>query len=294
MSKFEFPFRGENKRLTPEERANLPGEFIQLPDGVTHYEMGGPVNGPVVILLHGFSVPNFIWEPTFKALTEAGFWVLRYDHYGRGYSDRPFGKYDKDLFVRQLVSLLDMLGFKDKVSLLGLSMGGTIAASFADKNPKRVDKLGLIDPAGFPINYPFVFKLLLIPILGELLVNLIGDNNIEKLLANDFYEPKHIQKFADQFRPQMQYKGFKRALLSTVREGVLSNGIETYRTIGKSDLQVLLFWGEEDTTVPFKYSAKLVELIPQVEFHPIEKTGHIPHFEKAEEVNPILIDFLRN
>ena len=72
----EFFFRGETKELTPEIRANLPGEFVELPDGVVHYELGGQVDGPIVVLVHGFSVPYFIWEPTFKALCEAGFWVL--------------------------------------------------------------------------------------------------------------------------------------------------------------------------------------------------------------------------
>ena len=64
-------------------RANLPGQFAQLAAGVTHYQLDGPPDAPVVVLAAGFSVPYYIWDPTFKALTAAGFRVLRYDYYGR-------------------------------------------------------------------------------------------------------------------------------------------------------------------------------------------------------------------
>ena len=62
---------------------------MRLSDGFTHYELGGPPTGHLVVLAAGFSVPYYIWDPTFSALTEAGVRVLRYDYYGRGFSDRP-------------------------------------------------------------------------------------------------------------------------------------------------------------------------------------------------------------
>lgn len=292
MRKFEIPFRGETKHLTAEDRAAVPGQFIHLADGVTHYELGGKVNGPVVVLVHGFSVPYFIWEPTFQALNAAGFWVLRYDHFGRGYSDRPHLRYDLDLFNRQLTGLLDELGFREKINLIGLSMGGVIAANFAGLHPERVARLGLIDPAGFPIGYSLGFRLLRAPLLGELLFNLAGSENLENSMASDFYDPKHIREFIELYRPQMAYKGFRRALLSTLRAGFLNDGRDVYRRVGESGLPALLVWGENDTTVPFKHHKKLLEWIPQAAFHPIAASGHIPHYEKPEEVGPILLDFL--
>ena len=106
-----FPYREETQELNDVTRKNAAGSFIQLADGVTHYEMGGKEPGDPVVLIHGFSVPYFIYDPTFKFLTEAGFRVLRYDLYGRGFSDRPAGRYDMDLFVNQLSQLLDALRF---------------------------------------------------------------------------------------------------------------------------------------------------------------------------------------
>jgi len=70
-------------------RDKTPGQFARLSDGYTHYEIGGPPDGRVVVLAAGATVPYYIWDPTFSALVGAGFRVLRYDYYGRGFSDRP-------------------------------------------------------------------------------------------------------------------------------------------------------------------------------------------------------------
>ena len=80
---------------------------MRLTDGYTHYELGGPADGRVVVLAAGATVPYYIWDPTFKALVDAGFRVLRYDYYGRGFSDRPDIPFTQDLYVRQLRELLD-------------------------------------------------------------------------------------------------------------------------------------------------------------------------------------------
>ena len=58
-----FTYRDETKQLNDRTRRNADGCFIQLPDGVTHYELGGPESGDVVVLVHGFSVPYFIYDP---------------------------------------------------------------------------------------------------------------------------------------------------------------------------------------------------------------------------------------
>ena len=69
----------EQRELDDTARAEMPGQFVKLSDGYTHYEIAGPADRPVVVLAAGFSVPYYIWDPTFAALTAAGFRVLRYD-----------------------------------------------------------------------------------------------------------------------------------------------------------------------------------------------------------------------
>mgnify|MGYP003694380951 CR=1 FL=1 len=48
-------------------RKSVSGQFVRLADGYTHYELGGPAHGEIVVLAAGISVPYYIWDPTFKA-----------------------------------------------------------------------------------------------------------------------------------------------------------------------------------------------------------------------------------
>ncbi|MBW8011876.1 MAG: alpha/beta hydrolase [Chloroflexi bacterium] len=294
MPKFEFPFRGETKTLNASSRASLPGQFVELPGGVTHYELGGPSGGKLVVLVHGFSIPFYIWDPTYEALTQVGFRVLRYDLFGRGYSDRPNKRYNVDLFTKQLLDLLDALEMRKPVNLVGLSMGGVIVGDFTSRHTERADKLVFTDPAGFKLDLPLTLKLVMFPLIGEVFFSIFGSQSLLKGMASDFYDPPLVEQFIDRYRSQMEYKGFKRALLSSKRNGMLGDALETYKQIGRQDRRVLLFWGREDKTVPFENSALMLEAIPQTEFHPIDKIGHIPHYEAPEVVNPILIKFLEN
>ncbi len=287
-----FPYRGETKELNDEARQEIGGSFIRLSDGYTHYELGGPADGKFIVLVHGFSISYFIWDPTFAALTSAGFRVLRYDLFGRGFSDRPRTKYNLDLFVRQLHELLNEL----KVSqafVIGLSMGGAISSGFTVKYPERVLKLILIDPIGTqPMPLSWIYKAAILPGISELILGLVGTEKMVKSVASDFFDPAHVEKFQNQYRPPMQYHGYKRAILSTLRNKTVDGFPEVYKKLGKLTMPVLLFWGRQDQTLPFEQSKSILELVPRTEFHVIENTGHIPHYEKPEIVNPILINFL--
>ncbi len=287
-----FPYLDEIKELDETARQQADGSFITLTDGVTHYELGGPENGQPVVLVHGFSTPYFIFDTTFEFLVNSGFRVLRYDLIGRGYSDRPHVDYNIHLFVRQLKDLLDTLGLK-QVTLVGLSMGGSITAAFISENPDYVSKVVLIDPAGANrLAYSWILKALKIPIIGELALGFFGSTSMAKGVASDLFDPKVVDHYQNQYKIQMQYKGFKYALLSTMRNGMLESFYETYACVGKLCKPTLLFWGMNDRTVPFEYSKLILKAMPHVEFHAIENCGHIPHYEKPEIVNPILWEFL--
>lgn len=288
-----FPYLGETRELNEATRSSAPGSFITLSDGCTHYELGGPDDGGPVALVHGFSVPYFIWDPTFAFLARSGLRVVRYDLFGRGLSDRPNVRYDIDLFCKQLRELLDTLGFED-VNLIGLSMGGPISAGFTARYPEKVRKLVLIDPAGAkPITVSRLLKAATTPGFGELALGLFGSRRLAKAVESDFYDPANIKAFVAKYMVQMRYKGFTRALLSTVRGGMLGDFSETYRQVGRQGTPTLLFWGRDDKTVPFEHSDDIRAAIPQAAFHAFERCGHIPHYEKPDEANPLLLEFLR-
>jgi pimeloyl-ACP methyl ester carboxylesterase len=289
-----FSYRDETKELNELTRKEASGSFVQLSNGFTHYELGNHKTENTVVLVHGFSVPYIIFDPTFEFLTQSGFRVLRYDLFGRGFSDRPDTRYNIDLFVKQLADLLDALRFTRPVSLVGLSTGGPITAVFTARFPERVSKLVLIDPIGAkPIPLARILKVAAMPVIGEAIIGWVGSEGMVRNIASDFSDRKISEQFLSRYLVQMQYKGFRRAILSTIRNHMLDSFLEFYQRVGKMDKPVLLFWGRSDTTVPFKHSDVLRAALPDVEFHVIENCGHIPHYEKPDEVNPILLEFLR-
>lgn len=288
-----FPYLDETIPLNEQTRKGLAGSFISLPSGVTHYEEGGDPNGQPIVLVHGFSVPYFIYDPTFEFFSKQGFRVLRYDLLGRGFSDRPAVRYDAKLFVRQLKELLDALNYKN-ISLVGLSMGGVVTASFIDAHPDYVSKYILIDPLGAkPVSLSPFLKAVKMPGFGELAIGLFGTESMIKGAASDLFTPELVQLFQEKYKVQMKYQGFKRAILSTMRNGMLESFLDTYKRIGMMKKPTLLFWGKQDATVPFEHSSDILAAMPHTEFQAFNQCGHIPHYERASEVNGILLEFLR-
>ncbi len=284
----------ETKDLNDHRRNLLPGKFVKLSNGFVHYEIGGSDLNPVIVLIHGFSSPLFVWDHTFNSLIDAGFRVLRYDLYGRGYSDRPKVKYDLNLFNKQLYELFKVLKITN-ASLVGLSMGGGIAAIFTDKYPQLVNKLVLIDTIGMPTEKRIFPLILEIPLINRLVVKVFGHKRILEGQKEDFYhyDEKKIEEYLVKFSKQMEYKGFLRAIRSTVLNVPFEGLGEVFKKLGKSDLQIQLFWGENDPVIPYSTSSRFCDLIPSIEFHAISRCGHIPQYSKPDEINPLLINFLR-
>jgi len=287
-----FPYLDETQELNEATRREADGSFIALTDGVTHYELGGPESGYPVVLVHGFSGPYFIFDTTFDFLTESGFRVLRYDLFGRGFSDRPQMDYDIHLFVRQLKELVDAFGLKP-INLVGLSVGGAFSEAIINQYPEYVTRHILIDPTGGKrVPVPTFIKALKIPVFGELAFGLFGSAGMLKSIASDMFNQQVVEHFQNEYKTQMKFKGFKRSILSTIRSGMLESFYETYTCVGTLQRPTLLFWGTNDKTVPFEHSKRIRQAIPHAKFHAIESCGHIPHYEKPEIVNPILLEFL--
>ncbi len=289
---WDFLYRGEKRNLDDASRAAAGGSFIVLPQGGTHYQLGGPERARPVVLVHGFSVPYFIWDPTFDFLTASGHRVLRYDLLGRGFSDRPHTRYRLDLFVSQLDALLSSLGLK-QIDLVGLSMGGVVSAAFTVRFPERVRRLALVDPIGtepMPLNW--LYRAALLPGISELALGLVGTDSMVAALAADFFDPSEVERFKDRYRLQMQYRGFKRAIISTLRNKAVDGSPETYERLGRLAMPVLLVWGRHDRTLPIEQSASILKLVPRAQFEIIEDAGHIPNCEQPEVFHTILHKFL--
>jgi len=267
------------------------GSYVRLPSGVTHYELTGPQNAPIVVLVHGFSVPYYIWDPALQSLGAGGFRVLRYDLYGRGWSDRPDVRYTPDFFDHQLVQLLDTLEIHQPVDVVGVSMGGPIAVNFAVRHPDRTRKVVLFDP-GFTRGFspPWILRA---PIVSDFLMCVKIAPTLAPAQRDDFLHPELYPDYFAKYEPQMKYRGFRRALLSTIRDFLSQDAQPAFEQLGRSGKPVLLVWGRADKDVPFAVSNEVRKAIPQAEFHPIDNSAHVPFYEHPEIVNPLLIDFLR-
>jgi len=280
----------EHSALTAEVRAATGYNYASLGRGVTRFELAGPVSGEPVVLVHGFSVPLYIWDSTFAALASAGFRVLRYDLLGRGYSDRPRAEYGAELFDQQLVELLDHVDMRTPVHVVGLSMGGWVAATFGSRHPERVRSVTLVDPAAGPRAAP---GLLAWPLVGPFLWQTTRVPGMAAGQSGDFVDPSRFPDWAERYRVQMQYRGFGRALRSTALHLAAIDFDSVYADFGLRGHRTMLIWGTEDQVVPFELSAGVRAAIPGAEFHAIPGTGHLPHLERADTVSPLLIRFLR-
>jgi pimeloyl-ACP methyl ester carboxylesterase len=267
------------------------GSYVSLSSGITHYELAGSDSASTVVLVHGFSVPYYIWDPTFQALVANGFRVLRYDLYGRGWSDRPDVRYTPELFDQQLADLLNALAIRGPIDVVGVSMGGPIAVNFSVRHPDRTRKVVLIDPGftrGFTPPWP-----LRAPLVSDFLMCVKIAPTFASSQRDDFLHPERFPDYFAKYEPQMKYRGWRRALLSTIRDFLSQDTQPAFEQLGKSGKPVLLIWGRADQDVPFAVSDEVRKAIPQAEFHPIDDAAHVPFYEHPEIVNPMLIDFLR-
>jgi pimeloyl-ACP methyl ester carboxylesterase len=78
-----------------------------------------------------------------------------------------------------------------------------------------------------------------------------------------------------------------------MRSRMLGSFFDVYQRLGKLDKPTLILWGREDKTVPFAHSTDLLTAIPHAELHVFENCGHIPHYERPDEANLILLKFLK-
>ncbi len=279
----------ESAQLDAAARASASGQFVALADGVTHYEVAGPDTGRVVLLVHGFSVPSYIWDSTFVALSKAGYRVIRYDLYGRGLSDRPDAKYDGAMYDAQINGLLDSLHVQGPIDLLGLSFGGYVTAHYVSTHATRVRTLTLVDPVSSSGPMP---AMLTMPVIGPWIWQVTAVPGMADGQASDFLHPERFPKWADLYRPQMRYDGFGRALLRT-RLGIsATNWDSLYAAVAKTGVPVALIWGKQDQTVKFELSDVVRRNIPSVEFTPVDSSGHLPHIEQATLFNQRLFAFL--
>lgn len=266
--------------------------FAETKWGVLHYELRGPDDGDLVILIHGVSGPQTVWDHAVPRLVEAGHRVLRYDHPGRGLSDRVDRPYDMALFEGAIEELHLQLAPDSKAHLVGSSMGAIVAAEYAARHPYRVRSVTLIGPAGFPLEASPLAKLMDVPVVSTYLMKVVGDDELAEHNRNYFHDPAPHADFQRAFEEQLRFEGSKQAILSTLQNMPVQSYLEGYLALAETELPVLVVWGRQDAAFPFEHHAELKQVLPDAKLHAIDQAGHLPMVERAEVVTPMLLEFL--
>lgn len=166
-----YPVTNSDTRIdcTPSPRIDLPslsedaiaalpyppdlypgGRWLHTPYGVIRMFEFGPADGKPLVFVHGISTPCCVAQDLVDILEKkGGHRILIFDLFGRGWSDTPHLPHDDRLYATQilLVTAAAQADFR-RFALVGYSLGGGIAASFARWFPERVTELVLIAPAG--------------------------------------------------------------------------------------------------------------------------------------------------
>ena len=286
--------RRRRQDLTAQTRKRLPGSFIELSAGVTHYEIQGDSAAETVVLIHGNAAPYVTWDRTVGPLCDAGFRVLRYDLFGHGFSDRPkLRTYDRHVYNVQLAELLGALGIPHPVRVVGTSQGGSIGACFAAENPGAVSRLALLAPFfdTLPGSEGAAYRLAVSPILGDLLMRVVSEAKLADI-SDAVVSVDAVRELRRQVAEQFRYRGKRRAILANLRGDALKDATSCYRRVGEQGIPLLLTCGTLDQKMPRDSMDRLRALLPQIEYHDIEGAGHLAHYEFPEKVNPLLVRFL--
>ena len=298
-----IPYVSNTLKLKKTSAMIIPeqGKHADLSNGKIFYRWHEPKtisSEEIIILVHGFSTPSFVWNGILDDLLSTGKRVLVFDHYGRGFSDRPNVKYDLNLYVSTLEELLKKLNIDNKIHIVGYSMGGPIAADFSSRNNKKISSLSLIAPAGYMPKPPWYFNAFTLPVLGDYIFRAFPSvfkaiSASETLFSND---PKSINEdeFNELFSYQTKFEGFTDALLSTIRNSEMINASDIYKRINMLEIKSSVIWGTQDQVVPISGLAKLQKDIPYILFKEIKEGTHDITYRQPTQVGSFLKEFIEN
>ena len=276
------------KELDGDARDKLGGLYLQTEQGVLSYTREGNSGAPAIILVHGFSTPKFVWEQVTPYLLEAGYQVITYDHFGRGFSDRPEVPYDSALYQGELASLITGLELVTPLTLVGYSMGGANVVDYSASNPEEIKQLVLIAPAGYMPDAGSR-SVLTAPLLGEWLFTLIGRQYAYAGIEAEVSAGRAPDDMLPKFEEQAIYKGYTDAMLSTLRNYPMDDLSERYQVLGTTDIPVTAIWGTADEIVPYDGAALMAEDLPQLKLITIEDANHNMTFGQASVVTEALL-----
>ena len=281
------------------------GEFAELKKGKIFYQRfkSENPNGEKIILVHGFSTPSIVWKGVIPFMTQKGYEIIAYDHYGRGFSHRPKIEYTKDFYISTLKELVDYLKIDHKFHLVGYSMGGPIVGYYANEYPEQVSSVNFIAPAGYMFESKsssnIFFKILSLPLISQYISIVFpslmyGGNSSIKLSTDIDINKLSQEELNEVYKEQMLYEGFTRSLLSTAKNFNLFNTKNMYQDLGSKNINASVIWGDADEIVSIKGLDSLKIDIPHINFKIINDGHHDITYSLPSTVGEFLADQISN
>lgn len=282
---------------TPDQsRQTLEAKYLRVPTDMVsiagtpiHIRDTGPRDGPAVILLHGFGASLHTWDPWAESLQDR-FRVIRFDLPGSGLSPPDStGDYTDARAMTLINGLMQQVGL-DTASLIGNSVGGRIAWTFAAQHPDRVVGLVLISPDGFASPGLEYGKPPEVPVVMKMMRYSLPRFMLRSNIAVGYADPAALTEAAvTRYHDLMLAPGARGAMLARMEQTILTDPVPLLEQIAAP---TLLVWGEQDAMIPSANAADYQRHIADVRLVSFPALGHLPHEEDPEASLPAVRSFL--
>ena len=274
--------------------AKAPSQFVMLPDGArAHVRDQGPRDAAVLVLVHGSNASLFTWTPWVDRLDKT-FRVVTLDMPGHGLTGAvPNGDYSQEGMVKFTKEVADKLHLA-KFAIGGNSMGGGIAARFAEEYPDRVTRLILVDAAGMPTKegekIPLAFRIARTPVINNVMLyitprSIVTEGLNDAIIHKEIITDRMIDTYWDFARMEDTRK-------ATLARFSLPWNHDVEHDIAKIKAPTLILWGEHDHLIPVEAAHAFAKAIAGSKLIVYPATGHIPQEEVADESSAAVQAFL--
>jgi pimeloyl-ACP methyl ester carboxylesterase len=256
-----------------------PADLADLAGTRVHVRDEGPRDAPAVVLLHGFGSSLQTWDAWAAAL--GGRWrVLRLDLPGHGLTGPdPTGDYGDTRSHALLDALLDTRGLA-RATIVGHSIGGRIAWSYAAARPGRIERLVLVAPDGFASPGFEYGRAPDVPAVLGAMRWALPRAALRANLEAAFADPARLTDgLVDRYHALMLAPGNRDAMLARMRQTVLQDPRPRLATI---EAPVLLLWGERDAMIPVANADDYVEALRHAALVRLPGVGHVPQEEAPD------------
>jgi len=261
------------------------------------YLVGG--TGPALLLVHGIGDSSETWRPVLDQLAEHHT-VIAPDLLGHGRSDKPRADYSVAAYANGMRDLLSVLEV-DRVTVVGHSLGGGVAAQFAYQFPERCERLVLVGSGGVGRSVSPLLRLAAVPGIGLLMPFLgLPPARLASRMAGELLrrlgtplgrDTEEVLRVFDSL-PDAEAR---HAILRTLRSGVDWRGQAITmldRAYLAEGIPTLLVWGERDAIIPVGHARLAHAAIPGSRLEIFGDAGHFPHHRDPERFIAVVRDFV--